>query len=135
MSEPSEVAKLAAAAVEAYQDAWNAQDHERLAGTLNYPHVRLWGGAFATIETPEEFAEISKRGEAQLEAEGWHHTVTAKLEVVHEGPDKAHVALTNHRCRADGTVYHAFDTLWIVTNQDDHWGIKFRSSFLASPSH
>ena len=130
-----EVADHAQAAVEAFQDAFNAQDHERLAAALNYPHVRLWSGVFTTIETPEEFAEISRRGQSQLEAEGWDHTETAVLEVVQQGPDKAHCALINQRCHADGAVYHEFQTFWIVTKQDDHWGVKFRSSFLASPSH
>jgi len=131
----SDVAEQAKLAVCAFQDAFNAQDHERLAAALNYPHVRLWSGVFTTIATPEEFAEISRRGQSQLEAEGWHHTDTASMDVVQMGPDKAHVALINHRCHADGSVYHKFDTFWIITNQDGHWGVKFRSSFLASPSH
>ena len=109
----SDVEEHAKAAVDAFQDAWNAQDHERLAAALNYPHVRLWSGVFTTIDTPEEFAEISRRGQSQLEAEGWHHTTTASMEVVQEGPDKAHVALINHRCHADGTrlpqVRHPLD--------------------------
>ena len=89
----SDVEQQAIAAVDAFQDAWNAQDHERLAAALNYPHVRLWSGVFTQIDTPEEFAEISRRGQSQLEAEGWHHTTTASVEVVQEGPDKAHAAL------------------------------------------
>ena len=131
----SDITEHARAAVDAFQDAFNAQDHERLAAALNYPHVRLWSGVFTTIETPEEFAEISRRGQSRLEAEGWDHTDTVSMEVVQQGPDKAHCALVNHRCRADGAVYHKFDTLWIVTNQDGHWGVKFRSSYLGSPSH
>lgn len=135
MSDVSDVAEHARAAVDAFQDAFNAQDHERLAAALNYPHVRLWSGVFRQIDTPEEFAEISKQGQAQLEDEGWHHTTTASMDVIQSGPDKAHVALINHRTHADGTVYHKFNTFWIITNQDGHWGVKFRSSFLGSPSH
>lgn len=131
----SVVADHAIAAVWAFQDAFNAQDHERLAAALNYPHVRLWNGVFTQIDSPEEFAEISRRGQAQLEAEGWDHTDTVSINLVQQGPDKAHVALVNQRCRADGSTYHKFDTLWIITEQDGHWGVKFRSSFLASPSH
>jgi ketosteroid isomerase-like protein len=131
----SDVEEHARAAVDAFQDAFNAQDHERLAAALNYPHVRLWSGVFRQIDTPEEFAEISRRGQARLESEGWHHTTTASMEVVQAGPDKAHCALVNHRTHADGTVYHKFNTLWIITNQNGHWGVKFRSSFLGSDSH
>jgi len=34
------------------------------------------------------------------------------------------------RRREDGTVYNEFDSLWIVTEQDGHWGVQFRSSYL-----
>ena len=54
----------------------------------------------------------------------------ASVQVVHSGEDKVHVAIRNDRCRADGTVYNQFDTLWIATLQDGHWGIQFRSSYL-----
>ena len=110
--------------------AFNAQDHERLARSLNYPHTRLAGGRFRTIGSAADFAAISAKGEAHLQAEGWDHTTVAKIEVVHAGDDKVHVAMTNDRCHGDGTVYNSFDTLWIATNVDGHWGIQFRSSFL-----
>ena len=32
--------------------------------------------------------------------------------------------------RADGSIYHRFKSLWIATEQDGHWGIQFRSSYL-----
>ncbi len=122
--------KAAIAVVNAFIETFNSQDHERHADTLNYPHVRLAGGRFAQIETAEEFTELSRRNEARLTAEGWHHTTVTNLEVVHSGVDKVHLALTNDRCHKDGTVYHSFDTLWIATLLDGKWGIQFRSSFL-----
>jgi hypothetical protein len=111
-------------------ETFNAQDHEGLADTLNYPHVRLALGRFATVERREDFVEISKRGKSRLADEGWHHTEVASMEVVHEGDDKVHLAIRNHRCREDGTPYNTFDTLWIATLVDGHWGIQFRSSYL-----
>ncbi len=128
MSEAAEQAAIAT--VNAFIETFNSQDHKRHAETLNYPHIRLAGGRFARIETAEEFIEISSRAEARLAEEGWHHTTVTKLEVVHSGADKVHLALTNDRCHADGTVYHSFDTFWIATLQDGKWGIQFRSSFL-----
>lgn len=117
-------------AAQAFIDAFNAQDHEALARSLNYPHVRLANGSFVTIESAEQFAALSARGKSRLEAEGWHHTVMKSAEVVHRGEDKVHVALTVDRCHEDGSVYNQFDTLWIATCQDGHWGIQFRSSYL-----
>jgi len=128
MNEEAEQAAIAV--VHQFIETFNSQDHERHADTLNYPHIRLAGGRFTRIETAEEFKEISARGEARLEKEGWHHTKITNLEVVHSGKDKVHLALTNDRCDEDGAVYHSFDTLWIATLVDGKWGIQFRSSFL-----
>ena len=114
----------------AFIDTFNAQDHERHAKTLNYPHMRLANGRFTRIENANVFIARSKRGESMLEQEGWHHTTVASLEVVHSGNDKVHIALRNDRCHADGSVYHSFDTFWIATLVEGHWGIQFRSSFL-----
>ncbi len=122
--------QAAIAVVHEFIETFNAQDHERHADTLNYPHIRLAGGRFMQIESAEEFVEISRRGQARLEKEGWHLTVVTNLEVVHSGSDKVHLALTNDRCDKHGVVYHSFDTLWIATLVDGKWGIQFRSSFL-----
>lgn len=125
-----ETRKAGIAAVHAFTDTFNAQDHERHAESLNYPHIRLANGKFARIESAEQFVEMSKRSAPFLAEEGWHHTTVASLEVMHSGKDKVHIALRNDRCHADGTVYHSFNTLWIATLVDGHWGIQFRSSFL-----
>ncbi len=111
-------------------DRFNAQDHAGLAATLNYPHTRLANGRFVTIADRAEFAALSERNRTRLDAEGWHHTVLTSITVVHVGVDKVHMSLAIDRCHEDGTVYNQFDTLWIATMQDDHWGIQFRSSYL-----
>ena len=111
-------------------DRFNAQDHAGLAATLNYPHTRLANGRFVTIADRAEFVALSERNRTRLDAEGWHHTVLTSITVVHVGVDKVHMSLAIDRCHEDGTVYNQFDTLWIATMQDDHWGIQFRSSYL-----
>lgn len=120
------------AAAQAFFDAFNAQDHGHLAATLNYPHVRLANGRFARIESAADFERGSERGAARLAAEGWHHSRIERIEVVHAGTDKVHLAMTVSRRRADDSVYNTFDTLWIATLVDEHWGIQFRSSYLGA---
>ena len=122
--------QAAIGAVEEFIRCFNAQDHDGLAASLNYPHVRLALGRFVTIDSAEAFAKLSAKGTARLEEEGWHHTVIAAIECVHSAPDKGHVALTMERCHEDGSVYNTFDTFWVATLKDGHWGIQFRSSFL-----
>lgn len=127
-----ESAKRGIEVAEAFVRTFNARDHGRQAETLNYPHIRLANGKYTTIQNAETYIAGARRGEARMEEEGWHHTVVASLEVVHAGKDKVHLALRNDRCRADGSVYLSFDTFWIATLVDGHWGIQFRSSFLHS---
>ena len=126
----NESAEAGIAAVHTFIETFNAQDHERHAQSLNYPHIRLANGKFTRLESAEEFAEQSRKAEPFLKKEGWHYTVVASLEVLHAGKDKVHLSLRNDRCREDGAVCHSFDTLWIATLVDGHWGIQFRSSFL-----
>lgn len=120
------------AAAQAFIDAFNEQHHGRLAATLNYPHVRLANGRFARVESAADFERGSERGADRLAAEGWHHSEIERIEVVHADASKVHLAMTVTRHRADGSVYNTFDTLWIATLVDGHWGVQFRSSYLGA---
>ena len=120
------------AAAKLFIDAFNAQDHARLAAALNYPHLRLANGRFARIDSAAEFASGSERGAGRLAAEGWHHSTIGAIDVIHADATKVHLAMTVRRHRADGSVYNTFDTFWIATRVDDHWGIQFRSSYLGA---
>ena len=114
----------------AFIRAFNDQDHDKLAETLNYPHIRLAKGYFHTISTKEDFITLSQNSQEALKKEGWDHTVVESMEAVHEGDDKVHLAIKNHRIDKSGEIYNSFETLWIVTLNDGHWGIQFRSSYL-----
>lgn len=117
-------------ALRAFIDAFNKLDIAAMADAFNFPHIRLAGGAFNIIETRDDFLQRQKSVKARLEAEGWHHTVIESLDVVHQGPDKVHLAVEYTRRHADDSVYTRFNSLWIATLQDGHWGIQFRSSYL-----
>ncbi len=119
------------AAVQEFIHAFNAQDHERLAASLNYPHIRLTND-FTRIESAADFAARSRRGEPHLQREGWHHTEIGAIEAVQVGTDKVHLVIKMNRRRESGEVYNSFDTFWIATRQDNHWGIQFRSSYLGA---
>jgi len=120
----------AIATAQAFIDAFNSQDHEQLARTLNYPHTRLALGHFRTFDSAQESVAASTAAEPRLADEDWHHSVIAEIESVHVAADKVHLAMTVERCHENGMVYNTFDTLWIATFDQNHWGIKFRSSFL-----
>ncbi len=43
-------------------EQFNAQHPIGLAATLNFPHVRLANGRFATVETAADFVSLSENG-------------------------------------------------------------------------
>lgn len=126
----SEAQTAAVDCMKAFIEAFNAQDPAAIADTFNFPHIRLANSRFAHIDTAEIFIKGSEAGRPRLEAEGWHHTVMRSCDVIHSGEDKVHLAMIMDRCHEDGEVYNSFDTFWVATLQDGHWGIQFRSSFL-----
>lgn len=117
-------------AVEEFLESFNAQDHERQARSLNYPHIRLAQGRFTKVDTPAEFVEIFRRDGPRMRASGWDHSEIGDLNVIHAAEDKVHIAIRMQRCDSGGRVYEEFRTLWIATRVDNHWGIQFRSSYV-----
>jgi|TARA_Y100000310_G_scaffold295298_1_gene326491 hypothetical protein len=124
-------ADAALGAVNAYIDGFNRLDMGAMSAAFNFPHVRLARGRFFTFDSAQQFQHQSERLAESLAAEGWHHTVVESADVIHDGEDKVHVAMTVTRRNAEGETYNQFNTLWIATLQDGHWGIQFRSSYLA----
>ena len=112
--------------VESFFEAFNARDHAGMQASLNYPHVRFASGRVQTWNEPAEFLTPFK---ALEEREGWHHSTLDACEPVHAGADKVHLDVRFRRYHADGTCYASYQTLWIVTRQDGHWGIQARSSY------
>lgn len=116
------------ASLDAYMAAFNARDPEAWAATLNYPHVRIASGSVRVWESAEEFAAYMDF-DAFAERYGWDHSEWDKREVVQSGPDKVHFATTFSRYNAEGVRIATFDSLYVVTKVDGHWGTQARSSF------
>lgn len=124
---------IARATIERWLAAFNARDAEGQIEAFNFPHVRLAGGRFQTIEDAEAMRRLNEGGTSRLAEEGWATTTLEAFEVAQSGAGKVHCALRYARRRADGTVYNEFGSLWIVTEQAGHWGVQFRSSYLEAP--
>jgi hypothetical protein len=123
----SEAEASAVRAVDAFIERFNARDLEGWRRTLNYPHVRLASGEVAVSSEPAEYAP-GLDFERFARATGWHHSVLDSAEVIQSFTDKVHVAVRFTRYRADGSEIATYHALYVVTNQDGHWGIQCRSS-------
>jgi hypothetical protein len=105
--------------------AMNAGDTDAFDDCFNFPSVRLASNTLVTFERGRDKAWAKKTG---LFAE-WVRSAWEKRDILHAGPDKVHINTRFVRYRGDGSVLGAFDSIYIVTKQDGHWGIKIRSSF------
>ena len=108
-----------------FMAAFNARDIPAWRNTFNFPSVRLASNTMVIIEADYHQPEMFGRG-ALAE---WDHSAWARREVVHAGPDKVHIDTRFVRYRKDGSEIGGFDSLYVVTCENGHWGVKARSSF------
>jgi hypothetical protein len=124
---PQDPAAVAAAmqCLDDFMAAFNARDLDAWRQTFNFPSVRLASGTLAIIDEHYHTPDMFGRG-ALAE---WDHSAWERREVIHAGPDKVHVDTHFVRYRKDGSVIGGFDSIYVVTRENGHWGVKARSSF------
>jgi hypothetical protein len=115
----------AQACLDAFMTAFNARDLKAFEATFNFPHVRFASNTVRTIMPGDMKPDMFTTG-ALAE---WDHSAWARRAVIHAGADKVHIDTRFTRYRKDGSVLGGFDSIYIVTHLDGHWGIQGRSSF------
>lgn len=115
-------------ALDEFMEAFNARDPKAWAATLNYPHVRIASGSLRVWETEKEFAGYMDF-DVFAARFGWDHSAWDSREIVQAGKDKVHIAVQFSRYNADNEKIATYDSLYIVTRVDGHWGTQARSSF------
>ena len=108
-----------------FMSAFNARDIAAWRQTFNFPSVRLASNTLVILDAGSHKPEMFGRG-ALAE---WDHSAWARREVIHAGADKVHIDTRFVRYRKDGSVIGGFDSIYVVTREDGHWGVKARSSF------
>ena len=125
----NEYEEKAVGAAIAYMDAWNEGDAEKTSTCINYPHARV--GANGQLVVSESGDRLMPPGffEGFRRNSGWNHSCWDSREVIQSIESKVHLMVTFSRYRVDGSTIGTFPSIWVMTNQDNHWGIKMRSSF------
>ena len=108
-----------------FMAAFNARDLAAFEKTFNFPSVRLASNSLVIIEPGYHKPEMFARGALA----DWHHSAWERRDLIHAGLDKVHIDTRFTRYRADGSVIASFDSIYVVTCEAGHWGIKARSSF------
>ncbi|PCI79553.1 MAG: hypothetical protein COB20_04525 [SAR86 cluster bacterium] len=125
-AEEEEAIAGAMAAMDSFMLGFNARDPEAWAASLNYPHVRFASGTVTVWESAEEFAQT--RAFETLPSSGWDHSHWLTRDVVLVSSAKVHIATVFQRFNSDNEVLFTYESLYIVTKVDGHWGTQARSS-------
>lgn len=120
--------KMALAALDDYMAGLNSGDEAAANAACNFPHVRLASGTVTVWQERGDYKLADFRARA---GDGWVRSQWDERTPIHVGPDKVHLKVEFSRWRADGSLIGRYQTIYIVTRQDGHWGIQARSSFAA----
>ncbi|HUO91939.1 MAG TPA: hypothetical protein VMU22_03415 [Rhizomicrobium sp.] len=126
MTEHEESIAAAMKCLDEFMAAFNARDLAAWEKTFNFPSVRLASNALVIIDKPGWHPPDTFTRGALRE---WHHSGWERRNVIHAGADKVHIDTCFARYRADGSLIGRFDSIYVVTCEDGHWGVKARSSF------
>jgi len=120
-------AEIAAAqgVLDAFMTAFNARDLKAYEATFNFPHIRFASNTIRTINPGDMTPDMFTTGSLA----DWDHSAWARRDVIHAGADKVHIDTRFTRYRKDGSVIGGFDSMYIVTRLNGHWGVQGRSSY------
>ena len=108
-----------------FMAAFNARDIPAFEATFNFPSVRLASNKLVTLNKGDMTSERFTQG-ALAE---WDHSAWERRAVIHAGENKVHIDTRFTRYRKDGSVIGGFDSIYVITCEDGHWGVKARSSY------
>ena len=109
-----------------YMDAWNQKDITSLEKTFHFPHFRFARNKMLVIDRPGRLIPALVWGNLGSD---WGHSEWVHLRIVHSSSDKMHVDTKFARYKVDGSLIGTYESLYILTHENNHWGIKMRSSF------
>ncbi len=125
MADQKSAIEAAQSVLDEFMAAFNARDLARWNKTFNFPSVRLASNTLTIIDENFHKPEMFNRG-ALAE---WDHSAWERRNIIHAGPDKVHIDTRFTRYRKDRSVIGGFDSIYVITCENGHWGVKCRSSF------
>ncbi len=113
------------AAVDEFINTFNSRNADQWANSLNFPHVRPSPfGPVNVAETKEIY--VDQASYDRIIDSGWDHTEWDYKRVIHTSSDKIHVAGQWSRYTKEGDKILTTPVVYVVTNNDGHWGIQSR---------
>jgi hypothetical protein len=121
----SEIEAEARNPIDDFFTAFNARDIEGCRKALHYPHMQIAGSDVSLLNDPESF-QIDFQA---LGNEGWTYSTLDSCTMRQNCDDKVHFEIQLSMHQANDSRYATYQALWIVTRQDEVWGIQCRSIF------
>jgi hypothetical protein len=112
--------------LDSFMTSFNARNMEEWSETLNYPHVRFAGSEVTLWNTKDEYSSIDIF--ERLSSTGWHHSAWLSRKVILVSKNKVHISTIFERYDENNNPLKQYQSLYIVTNKDGHWGVQARSS-------
>ena len=108
-------------------DALNGHDATAMDAAMNFPHFRFTDGKVKVYEhagsnSMDLFQKLQQDDD-------WKYSTWRTRELIQFNATKAHYALSYTRFRSDNSVIGVYESLYVLTCNDGHWGIQARSSF------
>ncbi len=125
-SDDAQTIAAATVALDEFMRAFNSRNMDAWAASLNYPHVRFASGEVTIYDSAEEFA--ARIPFENLVRTGWDHSHWISREVSLVSADKVHFNTVFQRFNSNNEVIGTYESLYIVTLVDGHWGTQARSS-------
>lgn len=125
MTEHAAAIAAAQQVLDDFMAAFNARDIPAWEKTFNFPSVRLASNRMEILEKGTRSPNMFGQGSLT----DWDHSAWDRRDVIHAGVDKVHIDTRFTRYRKDGSVIGGFDSIYIITCEDGHWGVKGRSSY------
>lgn len=113
--------------LDAYLNTFNAKNLKGWEQTYHFPHYRLASGKMSVLkhaglrDSASVFGPLQK---AEWDYSRWDHR-----DIVQASPDKVHIATKFTRYRKDGHKVASYESLYVLTKENENWGVKLRSSF------
>lgn len=117
--------EAAMACLDLFMVGFNGRDINVYDQAFNFPSVRLASNTLRIINKGDQKPGMFDN----LQNTGWDHSAWRRREVIHAGADKVHIDTNFARYRKDGSILGGYDSIYVVTNDGGHWGVKIRSSY------
>lgn len=124
------------AVLDKYMAAVNRIDLSGVTDTYHFPHYRFVNEKVEIWHTPLEampmlVLPVEQQKQAMVDALGpnWDRTEWRYRRLLSLGASKAHIDTALVRIDTEGKVIKVFESLYILTKENNQWAIKGRSSF------